>query len=398
MSEKQSKLKQLKSAITSQFTDIFQSYTTQARENAKMKHNIDIPKENVKEIVKKAIVANKSLPSKLKGTKAEIQETLIEAYKQAKSAALGETSSNPDDDFFKSLGLDIDDLNEDDWNDIDSGDLESELGLESSMNLERARAEHLGGVDYFDGYYKYKREVIDAGQDDKNDTDDKMRDNDITAALILFINTLEEFKSIYTEYSAEINDLIVGNNDPNYPIPEQDTGDDTNLVSVIDIATSEEEDIPSIPRIGMEDDDTETDVVVIDENPILNMYSPERVYEMTQEKLELIDSLSRSSVNLIAKVEREATPEMKDAYKVWQFKLNKIINFASVINPELDYNDIFEKGLLSMVGLSCDDFKGMELTIAIESIVYFYLGLVPDEIIDLGYRICKAYVDVIELK
>lgn len=76
-------MKGLIKTVRSHFYDLFNSVYEEGTENAKEKHDIDLPQGSVKEIIKDAIKRNKAAKPDWKATKAEVQEIINSGAKQA---------------------------------------------------------------------------------------------------------------------------------------------------------------------------------------------------------------------------------------------------------------------------------------------------------------------------
>lgn len=387
-------IKKLARVVRSHFYDLFSKAYEEGTENAKEKHNVELPQGSVKEIIKDAIKRNKEAKPDWKATKAEVQEIIRSGAKQAWGAVKNDSEamgSTDEDRFLSSLDLDLDSLDEDDWKDILGDDFDEEdMGMESLE--EKIQAQFQGAKDYVE-----KRTDFDPPEEESSVVT-CMSDNDISAALMLFLANakkcpvfVEHFKTHYDE----ICKLVTGVNETDYPVDQIDTGDDSNLIETKELIKSVNEEM--VPVVGYgSDDDTgmETDetlstaVVVVEEHALDDQES----YEMTTEKLELLVQMGDTTSVIINQIEDKATEEMHNVFSIWMFKLDRVARFCAALDgcSEDKYHKLFKEELFDICGV-CDC-----VNIPVEVCVYFYLGLVPSKYIDLGYRVCDSYLKAIE--
>ena len=387
-------IKGLVKVVRSHFYDLFTKAYEEGTENAKEKHNVDLPQGSVKEVIKDAIKRNKEAKPDWKATRAEVQEIINSGAKQAWAAVKNDKDGLKDseDDFLSSLDLDLDDLNDEDWKDILGDDFnEEDMGMESLD--EKIQAQFQGAKDYVEGAMNFdppeEEESVVTG----------LTDNDITAAIMLFLANSKkcpEFVNHFKDNYDDICKLIEGCNDHEYPVDQIDSGSDSNLVRTKELIKNvNQEMVPvvgygSAEQSGMESDDEEVDpvVTVVEEVPI----NEEEAYRMSQNRLEVISDIGNTISTIMNQIEDKATEEMHNIYSIWNFKIDRVARFCAALDgcSEDKYRKLFKEELFDVCGVcECVD-------ISEEVCVYFYLGIVPSKYIDLGYRVCDAYLKVIE--
>lgn len=387
-------MKGLIKTVRSHFYDLFKSVYEEGTENAKEKHDIDLPQGSVKEIIKDAIKRNKAAKPDWKATKAEVQEIINSGAKQAWSAIKNDSEgmSTDEDKFLASLDLDLDNLSDDDWKDILGDDFDEEdMGMESLE--EQIKAQFQGAKDYVEGITNFdppkEEEIVEVKV---------ISDNDITAALMLFLNNVNKcpnFVEHFKTHHDEICKLIEGCNEPDYPADSIDSGDDSNLIRTKELIKAINEEMAPVVGYGstdetaMETDETVSEAVtVLEEIPL----DTEETYRISQDKLDVLIQAGDTVSVIMNQIEDKATSEMKAVFGIWSFKLERVAKFCAALDgcSEDKYIKLFNDELKDMCGV-CDC-----VNIPLEVCVYFYLGIVPSKYIELGYRVCDAYLKVID--
>lgn len=391
-------MKRLVKVVRSHFYDVFKSVYEEGTENAKEKHDVNLPQGEIKEIIKDAIKRNKAARPDWKATKAEVQEIINSGAKQAWAALRNDNKEleTDEDKFLASLDLDLDNLDDEDWKDILGDDFDEEdLGMESIE--ERIEAQFQGAKDYTEG-----RNDFDPPVDEEASVVTTMTDNNISAAILIFLAGVKkcpDFARLWREHHAEIASLIEGTTADEYPVDQIDSGDDTNLNDVKAMVKAVNEEM--VPFVGYtspeqdgmesEEDNNEIDsqvIVSVEEQPLDE--TPD--YSMTQDKLSLYKEMGTAVDTIIEQIEDKATPEMHNIFSIWDFKLGRVAKFAATIcgcSPDR-FEQLFREELKDMCNVC--DCTG----IPYEVCVYFYLGIVPTKYIELGYRVCHTYCQVID--
>lgn len=379
--------------VRSHFYDLFSSSYEEATENAKEKHNIDLPQGSVKEIIKDAIKRNKEARPDWKATKAEVQEIINSGAKQAWAAVRNDTDAigdSAEDKFLASLDLDLDNLSDDDWKDILGDDFDEEdMGMESIE--ERIEAHFQGAKDYVERQMNFDPPV------DEETSVSVMTDNDITAALLLFLANVDKcpnFKKIWLEHFKDIANLIEGVNHTDYPVDNIDSGDDSNLSQTKELIHEVNQEMVPVVGYGSADHDAmeseETSPAVVVE--VHTIGKDEEDYETSRDTLEILDTAGATIDTLISQIVANATDDMKHCYDIWKCKLEKVASFAASIDecsPD-KFLKLFREELYDTCNV-CDCVNIPE-----EVCVYFYLGIVPTKYIDLGYKACSAYLRALD--
>lgn len=387
-------MKGLVRVVRSHFYDLFSKVYEEGTENAKEKHDVELPQGSVKEIIKDAIKRNKEAKPDWKATKAEVQEIINSGAKQAWAAIKNDkdgADSTDEDKFLASLDLDLDNLSDDDWKDILGEDFDEEdMGMES-LN-EKIQAQFQGAKDYMEGVNNFDP------PEEEPAVVKTMTDNNITAALMLFLANVKKcphFTEHFKTHHDEICKLIEGCNEDEYPVDQIDSGDDSNLVKTKELIKAVNEEMAptvgygSMEQTGIESDEmVEEAVTVIEEVPL----NEQEAYQMSQERIDLLIQAGDTVSTIVNQIEDKATEEMRNIFSIWMFKLDRVARFCAALDgcSEDKYHQLFKEEMFDMCGV-CDC-----VNIPLEVCIYFYLGLVPSKYIELGYRVCSAYLKVIE--
>lgn len=373
---KRSYLSKLKNMVSSHVYDLGKKIVDEGVENAKENHDVNLAvNKSMKDIVKEVIQLNTKVKNYIKATKDEVQEVIKEGTKQAIAAIKNDKEASgssgdfmDDDDFFKSLDIDIDDLDSDDWDDIMDDDDSDDIGNES----------------LYEG-------VQEPSTEDKPLVVSKVTDDDITAAIALLVSRVEcpEFREVYDRYPDEIQNAIELTMSPMIDEIKEGNGDKLNLVkAMINDVNSD-----MVPNVGTENDiDPELEeapIVVEVIETELPTAVPENIDDLTVKA-----RLNSAIIKYLNTVENiiSRDDEITGILNLAESKINAVANYVSSISGKsvLSVQESIAKTLINMV-------PGIDSTVVGPRVLMaFYLGIIPFDLASAGERIVSIYYNKIK--
>lgn len=373
---KRSYLSKLKNMVSSHVYDLGKKIVDEGAENAKENHDVNLAvNKSMKDIVKEVIQLNTKVKNYIKATKDEVQEVIKEGTKQAIAAIKNDKEASgssgdfmDDDDFFKSLDIDIDDLDSDDWDDIMDDDDNDDIGNES----------------LYEG-------VQEPSTEDKPLVVSKVTDDDITAAIALLVSRVEcpEFREVYDRYPDEIQNAIELTMSPMIDEIKEGNGDKLNLVkAMINDVNSD-----MVPNVGTENDidpELEEAPIVVE---VIETELPTAVPESIDD-LTVKARLNSAIIKYLNTVENiiSRDDEITGILNLAESKINAVANYVSSISGKsvLSVQESIAKTLINMV-------PGIDSTVVGPRVLMaFYLGIIPFDLASAGERIVSIYYNKIK--
>lgn len=373
---KRSYLSKLKNMVSSHVYDLGKKIVDEGVENAKENHDVNLAvNKSMKDIVKEVIQLNTKVKNYIKATKDEVQEVIKEGTKQAIAAIKNDKEASGssgdfmnDDDFFKSLDIDIDDLDSDDWDDIMDDDDSDDIGNES----------------LYEG-------VQEPSTEDKPLVVSKVTDDDITAAIALLVSRVEcpEFREVYDRYPDEIQNAIELTMSPMIDEIKEGNGDKLNLVkAMINDVNSD-----MVPNVGTENDidpELEEAPIVVE---VIETELPTAVPESIDD-LTVKARLNSAIIKYLNTVENiiSRDDEITGILNLAESKINAVANYVSSISGKsvLSVQESIAKTLINMV-------PGIDSTVVGPRVLMaFYLGIIPFDLASAGERIVSIYYNKIK--
>lgn len=373
---KRSYLSKLKNMVSSHVYDLGKKIVDEGVENAKENHDVNLAvNKSMKDIVKEVIQLNTKVKNYIKATKDEVQEVIKEGTKQAIAAIKNDKEASgssgdfmDDDDFFKSLDIDIDDLDSDDWDDIMDDDDSDDIGNES----------------LYEG-------VQEPSTEDKPLVVSKVTDDDITAAIALLVSRVEcpEFREVYDRYPDEIQNAIELTMSPMIDEIKEGNGDKLNLVkAMINDVNSD-----MVPNVGTENDidpELEEAPIVVE---VIETELPTAVPESIDD-LTVKARLNSAIIKYLNTVENiiSRDDEITGILNLAESKINAVANYVSSISGKsvLSVQESIAKTLINMV-------PGIDSTVVGPRVLMaFYLGIIPFDLASAGERIVSIYYNKIK--
>ena len=373
---KRSYLSKLKNMVSSHVYDLGKKIVDEGVENAKENHDVNLAvNKSMKDVVKEVIQLNTKVKNYIKATKDEVQEVIKEGTKQAIAAIKNDKEASgssgdfmDDDDFFKSLDIDIDDLDSDDWDDIMDDDDSDDIGNES----------------LYEG-------VQEPSTEDKPLVVSKVTDDDITAAIALLVSRVEcpEFREVYDRYPDEIQNVIELTMSPMIDEIKEGNGDKLNLVkAMINDVNSD-----MVPNVGTENDidpELEEAPIVVE---VIETELPTAVPESIDD-LTVKARLNSAIIKYLNTVENiiSRDDEITGILNLAESKINAVANYVSSISGKsvLSVQESIAKTLINMV-------PGIDSTVVGPRVLMaFYLGIIPFDLASAGERIVSIYYNKIK--
>lgn len=372
---KKSYLSKLKNMVASHVYDLGKKVVDEGVENAKENHDVNLAvNKSMKDVVKEVIQLNTKVKNYIKATKDEVQEVIKEGTKQAIVAIKNDKEESgssgdfmDDDDFFKSLDIDIDDLDSDDWDDIMDDD-DDTIGNES-----------------------LHPDVQEVSTEDKPLVVSKVTDDDITAAITLLISRVEcpEFREVYDSHPDEIQNAIKLSKSPMIDEIKEGDGDKLNLVK----AMINEVNSDMVPNVGTENDidpELEEAPIVVE---VIETELPTAVPEDMND-LTIKARLNRTIITYLKTVENiiSRDDEITGILNLAESKINAVANYVSSITGKsvLSVQESIAKTLVNMVPGIDNTVVGPRVLMA------FYLGIIPFDLASAGERIVSIYYNKIK--
>lgn len=372
---KKSYLSKLKNMVASHVYDLGKKVVDEGVENAKENHDVNLAvNKSMKDVVKEVIQLNTKVKNYIKATKDEVQEVIKEGTKQAIVAIKNDKEESgssgdfiDDDDFFKSLDIDIDDLDSDDWDDIMDDD-DDTIGNES-----------------------LHPDVQEVSTEDKPLVVSKVTDDDITAAIALLISRVEcpEFREVYDSHPDEIQNAIKLSKSPMIDEIKEGDGDKLNLVK----AMINEVNSDMVPNVGTENDidpELEEAPIVVE---VIETELPTAVPEDMND-LTIKARLNRTIITYLKTVENiiSRDDEITGILNLAESKINAVANYVSSITGKsvLSVQESIAKTLVNMVPGIDNTVVGPRVLMA------FYLGIIPFDLASAGERIVSIYYNKIK--
>lgn len=349
---KKNYLGKLKKIVASHVYDLGKKVVEDAETSAEENHDVKLGIHKRKnDIVKEVVELNSKVKNYIKATKDEVAEVCKEGSKQAILALKNDKSVssdiNDEDEFLKSLDIDLDDMDSDDWDDVlsDIGD-NSDIGEESISNIPIRVS--------------------------------KMSNDDVSAAVMILVSSIadEEVLSAIKEHTNDILNVVKSTKSS---VVDEVTN--TASTGKLELVKKVIEDIDSemIPTISNED---------IEESGIVVEVIP------TELPTKIID---KNNLSLLTRV--------NDTAKLFLEKCAKIVHSDNEINGLIDMFD----SKITAVTTYLSTVTGIE-PIRITNAIYrcfpgcvpytvgiaFYLGLLPDDIMSEGSRLIDIYYNKIK--
>lgn len=362
--------------VSSHVYDLGKKIVDEGVENAKENHDVNLAvNKSMKDIVKEVIQLNTKVKNYIKATKDEVQEVIKEGTKQAIAAIKNDKEASgssgdfmDDDDFFKSLDIDIDDLDSDDWDDIMDDDDSDDIGNES----------------LYEG-------VQEPSTEDKPLVVSKITDDDITAAIALLVSRVEcpEFREVYDSHPDEIQNAIKLSKSPMIDEIKEGDGDKLNLVkAMINDVNSD-----MVPNVGTENDidpELEEAPIVVE---VIETELPTAVPESIDD-LTVKARLNSAIIKYLNTVENiiSRDDEITGILNLAESKINAVANYVSSISGKsvLSVQESIAKTLINMV-------PGIDSTVVGPRVLMaFYLGIIPFDLASAGERIVSIYYNKIK--
>lgn len=372
---KRSYLSKLENMVASHVYDLGKKIVDEGVENAKENHDVNLAvNKSMKDVVKEVIQLNTKVKNYIKATKDEVQEVIKEGTKQAIAAIKNDKDESgssgdfmDDDDFFKSLDIDIDDLDSDDWDDIMDDD-DDTIGNESLYP-----------------------DVQEVSTEDKPLVVSKVTDDDITAAIALLVSRVEcpEFREVYDRYPDEIQNAIELTMSPMIDEIKEGNGDKLNLVkAMINDVNSD-----MVPNVGTENDidpELEEAPIVVE---VIETELPTAVPESIDD-LTVKARLNSAIIKYLKTVENIILrdDEITGILNLAESKINAVANYVSSISGKsvLSVQESIAKTLINMV-------PGIDSTVVGPRVLMaFYLGIIPFDLASAGERIVSIYYNKIK--
>lgn len=347
---KKNYLGKLKKIVASHVYDLGKKIVEDAESSAEDNHEIKLGVHKRKnDIVKEVVELNSKVKNYIKATKDEVTEVCKEGSRQAIMALKNDPSSNneldDDDEFFKSLDIDLDDMDSDDWDDVLSDVGDDDIGEESVSDIPMRVA--------------------------------KMSNDDISAAVMLFISSVQD-EDVLSAIKEETSGIMNVINNTKSSIVDEVTN--TKSTGKLDMVKHLIEDIDSemVPSISVED---------IEENGI--------VVEVIPTEL---------PTKIIQKDDLMLKCKVRDTVKLF---LDRCAKIASTDNEIIAIVDMFDSKIQAVVNYlsTSAGLEPVRITNAIYKCippcvpynvgVAFYLGLLPDDVISEGSRLVNIYYNKI---
>lgn len=356
---KKNYLSKLKRIVSSHVYDLGKRVVDEAESSAEDNHELKLGIHKSKDdIVKEVVDLNRKVKTYIKATKDEVVDVLKQGSQQAITALKNEGGSdeNDEDEFFKSLGLDEDDLD-----DIVNGEDDEEPSMEGLISHE----------DRFDNVLSIKR----------------ISNSDLTAAALLLVRTCndDEISGIVNENLEEIRNLL---ENPNYGVADEISQGDQSKVNLVDqfMDNIENEIAPSISNEDVEEAGLVVEVVET-ELPTVPVRTAVEDLTLKSRYFEVLKKfLNQCKLSVYRDDELMAIAALFDG------KLEAVARFIAAKLGLEDHIPLMRK---LTYPITCN---GILDAVDYQTAYIFYLNLIPEEIMTEGRRLIKIYNKIKEDK
>ena len=373
---KRAYLGKLRTMVASHVHDLGKQILDEGIENAKENHGVKLPVEKrMKDIVKEVVAVNMKVKNYVKATKDEVQEVLKEGTKQAIVAIKNDNKdmTNEEDEFFKSLDIDIDDLDDEDWDDINDEDTGDDYDDDIS--------EESFARDMWQGAKNYT-EMVNAT------VISQLSDDDICAAILLLVQNCkcQELQSVISTHVTEIENIIKGSTAGEVDEIKPGTGDKLNYVKNM----INEVNTDMVPNIGTEDGEELEEVGIVVE--VIPTELPTAVPESNR-SLNLKRDVHRVIHMFFDKVENciNQDKEILGMLSVAESKISGICTYLATLTGISDLE------VRNRIMSTIEDVSAVsELPVSRRLTLAFYLGIIPEDLMEQGCRIVSVYYNKID--
>ena len=362
--------------VASHVHDLGKQILDEGIENAKENHGVKLPVEKrMKDIVKEVVAVNMKVKNYVKATKDEVQEVLKEGTKQAIVAIKNDNKdmTNEEDEFFKSLDIDIDDLDDEDWDDINDEDTGDDYDDDIS--------EESFARDMWQGAKNYT-EMVNAT------VISQLSDDDICAAILLLVQNCkcQELQSVISTHVTEIENIIKGSTAGEVDEIKPGTGDKLNYVKNM----INEVNTDMVPNIGTEDGEELEEVGIVVE--VIPTELPTAVPESNR-SLNLKRDVHRVIHMFFDKVENciNQDKEILGMLSVAESKISGVCTYLATLTGISDLE------VRNRIMSTIEDVSAVsELPVSRRLTLAFYLGIIPEDLMEQGCRIVSVYYNKID--
>ena len=373
---KRAYLGKLRTMVASHVHDLGKQILDEGIENAKENHGVKLPVEKrMKDIVKEVVAVNMKVKNYVKATKDEVQEVLKEGTKQAIVAIKNDNKdmTNEEDEFFKSLDIDIDDLDDEDWDDINNEDTGDDYDDDIS--------EESFARDMWQGAKNYT-EMVNAT------VISQLSDDDICAAILLLVQNCkcQELQSVISTHVTEIENIIKGSTAGEVDEIKPGTGDKLNYVKNM----INEVNTDMVPNIGTEDGEELEEVGIVVE--VIPTELPTAVPESNR-SLNLKRDVHRVIHMFFDKVENciNQDKEILGMLSVAESKISGVCTYLATLTGISDLE------VRNRIMSTIEDVSAVsELPVSRRLTLAFYLGIIPEDLMEQGCRIVSVYYNKID--
>lgn len=373
---KRAYLGKLRTMVASHVHDLGKQILDEGIENAKENHGVKLPVEKrMKDIVKEVVAVNMKVKNYVKATKDEVQEVLKEGTKQAIVAIKNDNKdmTNEEDEFFKSLDIDIDDLDDEDWDDINDEDTGDDYDDDIS--------EESFARDMWQGAKNYT-EMVNAT------VISQLSDDDICAAILLLVQNCkcQELQSVISTHVTEIENIIKGSTAGEVDEIKPGTGDKLNYVKNM----INEVNTDMVPNIGTEDGEELEEVGIVVE--VIPTELPTAVPESNR-SLNLKRDVHRVIHMFFDKVENciNQDKEILGMLSVAESKISGVCTYLATLTGISDLE------VRNRIMSTIEDVSAVsELPVSRRLTLAFYLGIIPEDLMEQGCRIVSVYYNKID--
>lgn len=369
---KRNYLGKLRKIVASHVYDLGKKIIDDAKENASEQHDVKLGVDKrLDDIVKEVIQVNVKVKNYIKATKDEVSEVLREGSKQAIAALKNEKSEgggdhddgfdSNDDEFFKSLGIDLDDYSDEELDDMASDDMDGDgedFGTENDNGGQMATDVSVP----------------------ENVTITKMSNDAISSAVYVLVASVpcEPVASAIRIHGDNIVRAIVSAKSPTSQIAPSsvDTGTTSKIETVKTMMSNIDDEM--VPSISVED--IEDGGIVIE---VIPTELPTKI--VTKKDLSIKAALNRTIDLLFDKTTQEV---VRDAESM------------AIIDTFFTKIDAAVAFIATTYGSSEEEIRSLILSALPGNInkflsAAFYLGIVPKPYINAGMRLINLYTNKI---
>lgn len=366
---KRSYLSKLKKMVASHTYDLGKQVLDEGIENAKELHDVDLPvNKRMKDIVKEVVEVNTKVKNYIKATKDEVAEVVKEGTKQAIVAIKNDKQNmtTEEDEFLASLDIDLDDFDEDDLVGDDSDDMDISEESMGGRDMWRAASEYTS--------MRYPVTVA------------KLTNDDISAAILLLLQKAPcpEFQEIYSTHADEINNIVKTGTHNSVAEIKEGSGDKLNYVkNMIQDVNSD-----MVPNVGTEDiDEEEMSSVGI----VVEVIPTELPTVVPTEELNLKARIHRVIHMYLDKLEGciSRDEEITGMLAVAESKISAVATYVSTLSGKSTIE------LENMIMSSIESIAPSCIPVCRRLALAFYLGIIPEDLIEQGRRIISIYYNKI---